>query len=345
MADEQTGVLVAGIGGASLGTEVLKALSLAGRYRVYGCDISPYAAGHYFPGPLETFVVKRENYVEDVLALCRRLSVSVVVPGGEEPAILLSAAAERFADNNVRLACNTPEVVALCSDKARLFSFLKDKGVAIPESLEINDPSDLHGFPCPCVIKPSRGSGGSSFVFLAGDGKEAVLYAAYLLENGVPAMAQEYLGEEEGEYTIGVLSLPGGTVAGSVCLRRMFHVKLSYVQKTKTGVISSGYSQGLVKDFPDIRRQAEDLARLVGSRGPLNIQARLKGGVLHPFEINPRFSTTTYLRAMAGFNEVDAFIQHLLTGKPPEPFAVLPGYYLRSLDEVRVPLEDVKNAP
>jgi carbamoyl-phosphate synthase large subunit len=40
-------VLVAGIGGASLGTEILKALQLAGRYELFGCDISPMAFGHY----------------------------------------------------------------------------------------------------------------------------------------------------------------------------------------------------------------------------------------------------------------------------------------------------------
>ena len=41
-------ILIAGIGGASLGTEILKSLLLVKeRYRVFGCDISPFAFGHF----------------------------------------------------------------------------------------------------------------------------------------------------------------------------------------------------------------------------------------------------------------------------------------------------------
>ncbi len=40
-------ILVAGIGGASLGTEILKCLRDAGTYEVFGCDISEHAYGHY----------------------------------------------------------------------------------------------------------------------------------------------------------------------------------------------------------------------------------------------------------------------------------------------------------
>ena len=40
-------VMIAGIGGASLGTEILKSLVLAGNYKVFGCDISSTAYGLY----------------------------------------------------------------------------------------------------------------------------------------------------------------------------------------------------------------------------------------------------------------------------------------------------------
>ena len=36
-------VLIAGIGGGSLGTEIAKSLRLAGAYRILGCDVSPLA--------------------------------------------------------------------------------------------------------------------------------------------------------------------------------------------------------------------------------------------------------------------------------------------------------------
>jgi len=53
-----------------------------------------------------------------------------------------------------------------------------------------------------------------------------------------------------------------------------------------------------------------------------------------PFEINPRFSASTYLRALAGFNEIDIFISRLF-GLPVESKPKIRyGYYLRSLCEV-----------
>ena len=66
-------VLVAGIGGASLGTEILKCLRMAGTYEAFGCDVSPYAFGHYQEGTVETFVVPTGGYVDAVAELCRRL--------------------------------------------------------------------------------------------------------------------------------------------------------------------------------------------------------------------------------------------------------------------------------
>ena len=65
----KTSVLIAGIGGASLGTEILKSLILAGDYNIYGCDISEYAYGHYQPGFVKTFLVDRENYIKLILLL------------------------------------------------------------------------------------------------------------------------------------------------------------------------------------------------------------------------------------------------------------------------------------
>jgi carbamoyl-phosphate synthase large subunit len=75
----------------------------------------------------------------------------------------------------------------------------------------------------------------------------------------------------------------------------------------------------------------------------MNIQGRMRGGTFYPFEINPRFSASVFLRAMAGFNEVDLFLRSLLGGRPA-PGPIRPGFYLRSLSEVFVPRAELKAA-
>lgn len=339
-------VLIAGIGGASLGTELLKCLKLADRYDVFGCDVSEYAYGHYMEGFVKTFVIKRDNYVKEVMKLCMEHDIQVVIPGGEEPLKLLSEAATEFSGIGVHIAANSPDVVAICSDKQQLFERLRELGLPTPWTIAVANVDQFlehkDDVPYPCIIKPSTSSGGSHLVFLASSQAEVEVYLKYILSNVNVALVQEYIPIDEGEFTIGVLSLSSGKCVGSIAMQRFFHTKLSILVKTRDGLISSGYSQGFIDEFPHICIQAEKVSMALRSRGPLNIQARIRNNTLLPFEINPRFSASTYLRAMAGFNEVDMYLRHLLFQEIPERPKIRPGYYLRSLTEVYVGKETIK---
>lgn len=326
-------LMIAGIGGASLGTELLKALQLAKRYRVFGCDISPTAYGLYEEGFSATFLVDRADYVGSVISACERAGVSCIIPGGEAPMVLLSAASDLLATKGIRLISNNPGVISICTDKAMTFKRLAELGMEIPKTVAVRDSESVHEVGVPCVIKPSIGTGGSAMVFLATDVEEALVYAEYIRRAGGGPIAQEYIAESGGEYTVGVLSLPTGRVAGSIALRRALDAKLSVSTRRSSGVISSGYSQGFIARFDSITQQCEHIARQLGSTGPLNIQGRLRGGKFVPFEINPRFSASTYLRAMAGFNEIDIYLQNLLFAMEPGPIEIREGWYLRSLSE------------
>jgi carbamoyl-phosphate synthase large subunit len=136
-----------------------------------------------------------------------------------------------------------------------------------------------------------------------------------------------------------VLSLEDGKVLGSIALKRVFQNKLSVRWRGKSGLISSGYTQGLIDDFAEVRKASEEIARSLDSRGPLNIQGRVMNGVFMPFELNPRFSASTYLRAKAGLNEVDIFVRALQGVPFRMPSSLRYGYYLRSFSEVFVPKE------
>lgn len=342
MTSTGTHVMVAGIAGASLGTEIAKSLRLAGGYRILGCDISPLAYGHFDKHFDATFTVDAEDYTASVVQLCTEQGASVLIPGGERPAQILGQASSEFAARGIQVAQNDPAVVALASDKARCFERLQALDLPCPETRELQDPGDAGRVPLPCIIKPSVDSGGSSFVFFARSAREAELYAAYLLANGIMPVAQAYISEEGGEFTVGVLSRPDGSVAGSIALRRVFHNKLSVSARGPDFLISSGYSQGRIEDFPQVRATCERIALALGSRGPLNIQGRVGAdGNFVPFEINPRFSASTYLRALAGFGEIDHFL-HLMADASPPPLTARPGWYLRTLSETAVhdPPED-----
>lgn len=336
-------VLIAGIGGASLGTEVLKCLLLNQNiYAIFGCDVSPLAFGHYQAGFEQTFLVARENYIESVLEVCEQAHIDCIIPGGEEPLLLLSRDMEVLARKGIYLAANSQSVIEIFTNKKTTFEVLDKLGFQVPLTLKFEHPEDVEIMKYPCVVKPAIGSGGSSFVFLAQNKDEALLYANYLAKNAKEVLFQEYISEQEGEFTIGVVSLPDKKIFGSIALQRIFNSKLSVLIQGKAGLISSGYTQGLIDDFPQIRALAEEIAVSIESTGPINIQGRVRNGVLIPFEINPRFSASTYLRALAGFNEIDMYVRYLILRKEPVEPSIRYGYYLRSLSETWVSKEDIK---
>lgn len=335
-------VMIAGIGGASLGTEIAKCLALAERYDIFGCDISSTAYGIYDRIFRETYLIDRENYVSSVVGVCRQANAAWLVAGGEQPMILLSAAQAELANEGIGLVANSPDLVQLFSDKAYTFRKLGEMGIPIPRTQIIKGPEDGLSVGLPCIVKPATGSGGSVSVFFAVTAEEVHIYADFIRRSGNVPIAQEYIGLEEGEFTIGVLSLPDGTTAGSIALKRALDAKLSVAYRGRGGVISSGYSQGYIGHYASLRQQAEQIAEMIGSRGPINVQGRIRDGILIPFEINPRFSASTYLRALAGFNEIDITLRFLMEGQRPTQPNIKTGWYLRSLTETYVPDEQMK---
>lgn len=337
-------VLITGIAGASLGTEILKSLIAADRYEIYGCDISKFAYGIYQKEFKKTFIVDVNNYINSILDICSKEKIDFIVPGGEETTLLIARNSDMLKKEGIKLGINSPELIEKFSDKEEYFNLLSKLNISIPLTKKITDICDmkqLDYFKFPCIIKPARDSGGSNFIFLADNRGDAELYILYLHDNGKIPLVQEYIPEQEGEFTIGILSLPNEQIVKSIVLKRMFNSKLSVSFRSEKGIISSGYTQGMIDYFPEIRTEAENIARCIHSKGPINIQGRLKNGKLVPFEINARFSASTYFRTMAGFNEIDIFLQYLSTGALDIP-KIRPGYYFRSFSEIFIDKDMIK---
>lgn len=335
-------ILIAGIGGASLGTEIAKSLSLADKYEIYGCDIAKLAYGHFMPIFKNTFLSDENDYVGSIVNICIDHNIKYVVPGGEKPMVILGKNNKSLRENNITLVSNSCNVIQNFSDKQKTFKILSELGFAVPKTREVFSKNDLSGFLFPVIIKPFVNSGGSDSVFLASTKDECMVYVDLLRKNGKKVIVQESLPIDEGEYTIGVLSLTNKKIVGTAIMKRIFISKLSILHKSKAGLISTGNSQGAIVCDKKLQKQAEKIAKAIDSRGPLNIQGRVKNGVLYPFEINPRFSASTFLRALSGFNEVDFFMDHLINGTNDFNYKIKEGVVLRSFEEVFIEKNNIK---
>ena len=340
-------VMVTGVGGGGHGEQIVKALRLAEtRYEIVGGDMSPISKGlsevdHAYLLP----PASDPDYLASVLAVCRRHGVRALFHGSEPELKVMSERRDEIRAAGIFLPINPASVIDTCMDKLRTMQVLTAKGFRVPAYREVRSLADALAFEhLPAVIKPSVGGGGSAHTAIVQTRDELAAMSAHMLAVFPEFVIQAYVGTPEEEYTAGVLCDMDGKLINSIAVRRYILSSLSNRIKTRNRsgnnslgpvlAVSSGVSQGEIGPFPEVTRPCEEIALALGACGALNIQCRLVDGVVTVFEINPRFSGTTSLRAMVGFNEPDVLVRrHVLGEEIPPRFAYRSGTIMRGLSE------------
>jgi carbamoyl-phosphate synthase large subunit len=324
-------VLVTAIGGGGHGDQILKALRLAtpGRYTIFGADANvncPQAA------LVERFVTLPlagdPEYLPTLLRACKELSVQALFHGCEPELLLFAANRQLFEAQGIFLPINDSALIQLCMNKGKTSARLAELGFPAPRYVNVSHESELEGIDWfPVVVKPAVGGGGSANVYIAQDMKELKALATFLGLGDITRgfMIQEYVGTPDQEFTVGVLHDLDGQYVNAIAVKRHLNSGLSVrtsvsnrTDRRELGprlVISSGVSQGDIGRFHEVTGQCREIADRLGSRGPLNLQCRFVDGRVRVFEINPRFSGTTSLRAMIGLNEPDLLMRRHLLGE------------------------------
>lgn len=332
-------VLVTGVGGGSVGSQILKTLRNSKyHYRIIGTDITKNSFGltkcdkSYIVPPYN-----KTNYISRILKICNINKVDFIAPGTDGELLKLAQKKEIFREKGIQILSNPYSVLKLCFNKGNLFQYLKEKKIPTPKFYIVKNLKELKKMGSPVVIKPVEG-GGSRSVFLAETFEETKFFVKYLLERKISVIIQEYL-PTLSEFIVGVVRLENGKIKRSIAMKRDLEKSLSqrevFISKKsrKRFIISSGISQGMFDDYKDIRKFCEKISDVVGAEGPLNIQCRKTSEGIIPFEINPRFSGTTSLRSLVGFNELDFLIRYKMFNEIPPILRLKKSYVSRDLEE------------
>jgi len=340
-------VLLTGVGGGGHGEQILKALRLARLdLEIVGTDITPFSSGlALVDHPYLVPKASEPDYIPALMRLCGKHGVQAMFHGSEPELKVMAAHRGEIEDRGIFLPINPDAVIDICMDKVKTAAFLQGRGFGHPRYAEITGCEQLKDFPIyPAVLKPSVGGGGSAMTGVAQSPEEAVYLGRQLLDIFGRFIIQEYVGTPDDEYTVGVLTDMDGRLINSIALRRYLMSALSNrfkipnrTPRKELGpvlVISSGISQGYIGHHAEVQRQCEEIALALGARGAINIQCRFVGGRVIPFEINPRFSGTTSLRAMVGYNEPEILLRRHVLKEEIEPhFPYDSGTVTRSLAE------------
>lgn len=221
------------------------------------------------------------GYIDELLALCLREQIRMVVPTIDTELMILAQHRELFGREGVQLIVSSPAFIAQCRDKRQINQFFQQHGIAVPATIDRHQPT------FPLFIKPYNGS-------LSVD--TYIIHSAADLRadqvNNDRLLFMEYLNKlEHDEYTVDMYYDKHGDVKCIVPRKRIL---------IRAGEINKGITSknGLLKYL------REKLAHIGGARGCLTAQFFLhkESGRITAIEINGRFGGGYPLSYHAGAN-------------------------------------------
>lgn len=320
-------VIVTGAG-ALLGQGVIRAIRQArSDCRIAGVDPEPLSAGLYwcdagYRGRLASDPV----FVSTLRQIILAEQADIVIPGTDaELAVLARHRANLEAETGCVVLVSSPEIVQIADDKLETAAFFRANGFPFPMSAAGEDSGavaslvEACGFPV--IVKPRIGAR-SEGVHVVETGDDL---ARALRRPG--GMVQELIGTAGQEFTAGSLYMDDAC-QGCITMRRDLRDGNTYRAFVVTNPALDAW----------VRRWTEALRPF----GPANFQFRQRpDGTPVVFEINARYSGTTPLRALAGFNEVAMMLDRISTGRPIEMPVVTPITVLRHWSETVVSQDQI----
>ncbi|MFA7682409.1 MAG: ATP-grasp domain-containing protein [Candidatus Peribacteraceae bacterium] len=321
---ERITVLVTGAG-AGVGQSIIKSLKLSSvRTRIIATDMNPLAAGLYRSDV--AYIVPSVDdpaYLSVLQDICTTEHAHLLLIGTDVELDILSKNKDAFEkETGTHIVVSAPETVEIADDKWKTMKFLASHNFPYIRSSLVEDVDDfLCDIQFPVVIKPRCGARSIGFQIVD---DEATLRIR--LETDGDSLIQEYLPENDEEYTCGAIFYENECY-GVIPMKRWLRDGDTY--------------KAIAKHNPDMEHYIEEVGKTLDIMGPCNFQLRYSNGEYKILEINCRFSGTTGAASALGFNVVNALLQKICFGRSLRCLVFRESYVFRYWNEVLVPLDAV----
>lgn len=314
--------------GGGVGQNVLASLRASNlRARVVGFDASPWGVGvHECDVAYRLPLPNDPAYVPTLLSRCREEKVALLIPGSDSELPILARCAPDLEAIGCRVLVSGPECVRICRDKLATYRELAPLGAPIVETWAPEEAEPhARDLPYPLVAKPRSGSGSRGVVILMRPDDWACLprHESYVVQpylfpadwEADPAKMSAALERldrtrqpiQEDAMVIQAMTDERGELLG-VYMAMVNH---------KSGIPTVNRPI----EHPELRdacRGAVGALALLGLRGPVNLCGYWTRRGMLLFEINARFTGSTYPRALLGYNEVEAAVRYFALGQDRE---------------------------
>ncbi|HSW36727.1 MAG TPA: NAD-dependent epimerase/dehydratase family protein [Candidatus Limnocylindrales bacterium] len=315
--------------GSGIGQSVISScrLSELPLYTV-GLGANPMAYGAYDCDRHDELPrVDDPGYMAELIRKCREHRLAIVVPGWDSELNLFAHHRNSFLEIGTVPLVASLSVIELCRDKLKMgralgkFSNLFARTYT-KEEFNTNRAEGSVSFPL--IAKPRNGSGSSGIMVILGpedmlNAGDNQIFQEIVLPHSGDVNRERYMedlnkriitqvSEISVQYVVGKTGIILGKCATCNTLKQGVPIEIvpfdhASIWNALDPVIQYLVSQGL--------------------QGPINIQGRITDHGPKFFELNPRFTGITGLRAMMGFNEVEALIRDFLEMGTPRKDMVL----------------------
>jgi carbamoyl-phosphate synthase large subunit len=313
-------ILVTAVG-AELAFSIIKAIKqFKIETGIIGCDIYPEVAGKYWVDCFHQVPLASSEfeYISAVKELVKAHGINVIIPSTDLEMTILSKYKHIFKKNyNCYILVNETKEIEIFNDKWLSHCWYEKNSIPTSQTFLAEDVNNLldrlKSFVYPLIIKPRKG-GGSRHIYKVHNRDELLRYLPIVPE----PIIQTYLAPEDEEYTIGTYRNIDDQVY-TIVLKRTLKFGMTNTAKVV-------FDQKLGEFAKDVILKTN----LIGSN---NVQCRLTIDGPKVLEINPRFSGTTAIRASFGFNDVEMWVDEVLTKRSALKPAVRSGFVLRHMDD------------
>ena len=232
---------------------------------------------------------KNKSYLSKITKLSN--NYNLIIPATENEIIFFSNHI-RFFKNKVLI--NSKNIIKIFSSKLNTYTYLRKRNFKVPKfCVKLNS---LKKFQEPFFLKKNFGHGNKNYKIIRST-KEFLS----LKKSNNDWIAQEYLDKSFKEYTCGIIRL------------KKFSDVIILERKLKGGFT---YFARRVKN-KEIKNSLLKLAKVINLNGCINVQLKYKKDRYAVFEINPRISSTVYMRDMLNFKDCYWWINYLIYKKVP----------------------------
>lgn len=233
------------------------------------------------------------DYLSALAELHTRERFTVIVPITDAELLALSTRLPR----DLPLVTAGEKWLRFSLDKFETARWLRSVGLPAPRTTELlaTTNNDL-----PVIVKPRRGHGSQGLELVRTPERLSLAKS----ERGAEAIAQEYVGDPQQEFTCCVFRDRRSGELRTVALRRTLHGGMT--------------GRATVERIESIDNLLNAMAIAGDLDGSVNVQLRLVETGPMVFEINPRFSSTVMMRHQLGFRDFVWAIESHLNGRPPE---------------------------